>query len=149
MSRHFGMPHQEFRVVETEELDDANTDGTVTVQDGQRESVVNWRTHADRIKLYGLGVNDEQDCTYQIFVDGELSSETESPLGTMQNPFRFPEMFGQPVSATEEVDVKVINNSGGSKDFVARLFLRELNLPDGHRERVRERQQRQFSGGRQ
>lgn len=131
MTEHDGMTHTEFRVVETADLPDDETtaQGTVEVADGERATVLRFRTPADRLKLHGFGMNDELDCEYQIHVDGELSSSTESPLGTLDSPFSFEDVYGRAVSMTEGFELKVINNSGGTVEFAARAFLREVEVP--------------------
>lgn len=122
-----GMDHTEFRVVETEEMDDDElaTGGVVEIDPGARESVVRWRTASEYVHLYGWGMNDEQDCRYQLHVDGELSSETESPLGTPADPFILADVYGGPITASGDIELMVVNDSSETKQFVGVMYLRE------------------------
>lgn len=122
-----GLKLRDFRVVETYDLpdDEINADGSVSVAPGGDRSVLRFRTDADRIKVYGYGLNDQPDCIFQHFLDDNLATTTQSPLGPIADPFSFYEMYGQPISAEDVVEIRVTNNGDTSKNFAGRMFIQE------------------------
>lgn len=122
-----GLKLRDFRVLETSDLPDGetNADGSVTVPAGGSRSVIRFRTDADRVKIYGYGLNDQQDCIFQHFLDDNLATTTESPLGPIAEPFSFFEMYGQPISAEDVVEIRVTNNGTNNQPFAGRMFVQE------------------------
>lgn len=123
-----GLKLRDFRVVETVDLpnDELREGGTVEVPSGGSRSVLRFRTDADRIKIYGYGLNDQQDCIFEHFLDDDMATTTESPLGPIGDPFSFHEMYGHPISAEDIIEIRVTNNGDTAKEFAGRMFIREV-----------------------
>lgn len=127
-----GLKLRDFRIIETVDLpdDELLDDGAVEIPPGATRSVIRFRTDADRVKIYGYGLNDQQDCTFQHVLDDDVATTTESPLGPIGDPFSFHEMYGHPISAQDIVEISVTNNGGTSHKFAGRMFIREVILGD-------------------
>lgn len=132
MTQHDGMDHNSFRVVETADLpsDETTDGGAMAVDPGERKAVIRYRTPQSRVKLHALGMNDELDAEYQLHIDGEISASTESPLGTINDPFSFGDVYGRAVSAKSDIEYMVINHGDATLEFAGRMFLREVELPE-------------------
>jgi plastocyanin len=81
-------------VVETADLEDANDDGTITVEPGSTETFVQFRGQPHNV-LAG-GAVDRADVRYNLEADGSttVGGTTNSPLGSINEPFSFVATLG-------------------------------------------------------
>jgi hypothetical protein len=111
-------------VVETSNLDDANADGAITVNDGETATVVEYENFGNQMAyLVALGAHDVLDTTYKLVVEGDERFTTESPLGGVNSLFSFTETLGQPLPVGSRVRYDVTYTGGGSTDYVGRMLI--------------------------
>lgn len=125
-----GIGIRDFRVVETSDLpdDELENDGTVEVPDGEQESVLRLETPADLLQVHAYGMNDNQNCRFLHYMDNEIATLSESPLGQIGDPVQFTDIFGAPLQMDDEFNIVVQNSSGNPLKFAGRMFIQELNI---------------------
>lgn len=115
--------------VETDDLDAANEDGTITLEPGDRKAIV----IADQDKptlLHGVGATDEANVTYQVRLDSRqyVGRSTNSPLGSINNPWMYPEKVGGSLPADRSVAyvAKLDQSATAPVDLAGRLVAEVL-----------------------
>lgn len=116
--------------VETKALDDANADGSITLQpDGESKIIAEYAPDYP-CALVAAGAQDEPDVEYRIKVDDEIVAGgwLASPHGSINSPFSFVDMMGGAIPAQRVVvyEARLAESAGSSIDVVARLFAEDL-----------------------
>lgn len=118
---------RDFVLVETSDFPSSNADGSVTVADGEEQSLVEYEppTGNHKALIHAFGATDAADVQYRLRFGGEeISFTAESSLGGVNDPFSFVDVLGKPLTAgTGTVQFTAINTSGSPIDLVARMFL--------------------------
>ena len=117
-------------VIETDDLDASNDEGAVTVDPGEQATIVGYRPGWP-FAVLAVGANDEADVQYQLRVDGQtpVGGTTNSPMGTVNNPFSFVDELGGAPHAEKRVDLiaYVDQSASAPVDLVGRLYLEAIN----------------------
>lgn len=119
-----------FVVTESSDLDDANTDGTVTVSPGETEILADYRLRnesLDRAHLLALGATDVANCSYTLEVDDSPRFSTRSPLGLVNDPYSFTNELGYAYPFEKYVTLKVTRDDDVAEDatMAGRMFVTE------------------------
>lgn len=116
---------QNLVVSETDDLDAANDDGSVTLEPGDSVTVVEIATDQPTA-LLAVGASDAEDVEYQLVVDDQypIGRATNSPLGTVNDPFSFVDVLGGAVPAQRSVSYQasLAPEAGSSVDLVGRMY---------------------------
>jgi hypothetical protein len=108
---------------ESDNLDNSNTDGSVTVQPGEEEALVQIDLGSP-FSVLALGAQDAADMTYRLEVDGDtVGSPTNSPLGVVTDPFSFVQSLGGAIPGEQRAVYygKLDGSAGSSVDLAARI----------------------------
>lgn len=116
------LPAGRMLVHETSQMREADADGVIAVADSETREIIRWDQEGPLL-LFALGANDAAGVTYRLKLDGNIVAATASPLGSITSPFSFQDVMGQPIQANETISLEVINQSGGTLNFAARLFV--------------------------
>lgn len=112
-------------VQETADMDDANPDGTITLQPGESKAMVSHRASAP-FALLAAGAVDKADVEYQLKIDGgaPVAGTTQSPLGLINDPFSFVQKLGGAVGVEKSVVylARLDESASSSVDLAARLY---------------------------
>jgi hypothetical protein len=110
--------------------DAVNNDGSVTLEPGDEVPIASTGNLSNGCKLLAVGAVDETDVKYYIEIDGEqtFGGVTNSPLGTVNDPFSFAEEFGASVPVQQGVEymASLSPNASSSVDLVSRIHVQEL-----------------------
>ncbi len=116
-------------ITETADLNGTNPDGTVTIEPGEDEVIARDEAGTGLV-LLAAGATDEDDTHYYIRVDYDrtVGGTRHSPLGTINTPFSFTEMYGGMIVAehTVEYRARVSEDASGPVDIAGRLHLEVL-----------------------
>lgn len=109
------IPANSFYSFETDDLDGANANGTVTLSPGDTAVLVEYDGKG---ALYAVGATDKQDVEYQLEIDNQLTGgRTNSPLGLINNPFSFVQMCGGAVPIEDKARYIASYSAGASGDI--------------------------------
>lgn len=116
----------EWVIDETAALDEANDDGTITLNPGEQKTIAEaHHPNADAIGLLSVGAADEQNVRYFIRIDSKyvVGGVTNSPLGSVNSPFSFPDYYNAIIPADQRIEyvAQRPTNASGAVDLVARL----------------------------
>lgn len=110
--------------------EEKNLNGTVTVPAGEMRTLAEYDVaRGSGIHVHAVGATDAQGLEYALFVDERViaGTWTQSPLGTVTNPFSFNEYLGGYIAADQAVELKARNtNDGGSVDLAGRIHLEQV-----------------------
>jgi hypothetical protein len=112
-------------VLETANLDEANDDGTVTLEPGDETALIRYDLGTP-VAVTAIGAVDHNDVTYYIRINNEktIGGETNSPLGTVNAPFSFIEKLGAAIPAESlEYIARYDSAASGQIDLAARAHL--------------------------
>ena len=120
------VPLRSYVCVETDNLDAANEDGTVTLEPGDTKPLCRIRETGDAaLAVYAVGAVDANNVEYSLHVDNSITvgGRTNSPLGTLNTPFSFVQMLGGaiPASTSAEYRAHLSGDAGGPVDLAGRL----------------------------
>ena len=123
-------------VAESSDLDQSNEDGTITLEAGETKTLAEISVgRGESINLFSVGASDDQDVRYALVVDDDIvsGSQTESPLGLINDEFSFPKEFdsAMPVDNKVEYVATYSADATGSVDLAARMHGEVL--PNGDR----------------
>lgn len=123
------LPHNAIVITETADMDleSLNPDGTITIEPGDKRKIAEYREGDHGVLAYGAV--DEPDLVYWLEVDGTpVVGPTRSPLGTINSPFSFVDVYGGAVPSEERTEVIVSrpDDATGSVDVAARLHVEML-----------------------
>lgn len=111
-------------VIESEELPHANDDGSITVPDGDEVTLVEYEPVGDTVVyLHALGAADAQGVEYRLYDGQDIAHGTESPVGTINNPFSFTQKLGGPLSTDDLIQYNAVNTSGSDVDLAGRMHV--------------------------
>ena len=120
------VPPGQLRLVETSDLQDANDDGSVTIEANTERELLLYENRADHpFLLHFLGAADALDVQYVLRVGQEIVFTSESPVGTITNPFVFADYYGGPMAFARDITYSARNNTGSSIDLAGRMGLIE------------------------
>lgn len=109
------IPANSFVTLETDDLDNADPNGTITLSPGDTKAVVEY---SGACAVYAVGCSDKQDVEYQLEVDGRVvGGRMNSPLGLLNEPFSFVEKLGGAVPVEKRVRYVVNYDSAASGDI--------------------------------
>lgn len=118
------MDQQSLRIVETDNLEEANDDGTRTVNPGETVTLARIAP-GFRFALLAAGASDSSNVQYRLVADQDrvIGGTTGSPLGTVNSPLSFVEEYGAAIEINQEVEyrARLDESAGSSVDLVARL----------------------------
>jgi hypothetical protein len=118
---------QNMVVVETTNVDGANADGSITANAGQTVTLVEYDNRGNGMAyLSAVGAADALNCTYALKVEEDTVFSTESPLGTIVNPFSFSEKMGHPLPVGDRVRYEATYNGTGSVNLAGRMILLDV-----------------------
>ena len=114
-------------ITETADLDEATADGTVTIAPGEDAVLVRQEATDGGLLLLAAGASDADDTQYYIRIDNDrtVGGLRNSPLGTINTPFSFSEMYGGLVVADQVIEnrARVSDDASGPVDIAGRLHL--------------------------
>lgn len=117
-------------IYETSDLDHANDLGSVVLDPGDKKVIASTDDITFGGYLLGAGAYNEADVEYSIRVDGEIGvgGWTNSPLGTINDPFWFADGMGGVIRFAERVDymARYDESSTGQVELTARLHSQNL-----------------------
>lgn len=109
------IPANAFVTLETDDLENSDPDGTLTLSPGDTKAVVEY---SGQCAVYAVGCSDKQDVEYQLEVDGRVvGGRMNSPLGLLNDPFSFVEKLGGAVPVEKRVRYVVNYDSEASGDI--------------------------------
>lgn len=113
-------------IIETAALEDSNPDGTITIQPGEKQKIVEYHTGGDHpINLLALGATDRQNVSYRVVYDNDqtLGGWTQSPLGAVHDPFSLVETYGLTIPVERRVGIEAMlsESADSSVDLIGRL----------------------------
>jgi hypothetical protein len=115
-------------VVETENLDSSEPDGTMEIKPGETETFLQFRGQPHG--MLAVGATDKTDTDYLLRSDSSvpIGGTTESPLGAINDPFSFVDTLGGAPHAEDSTTYRAhLDPSASSPVYVAgRLFLEVL-----------------------
>lgn len=116
-----------FHVVETPDLEDANPDGTVTIEPG--ETVELARYDATACHLIGVGAKTQRDVFYRLRADHEKNFAggwRTMPFGTLGSPYSFVNELGLTFPIEEQIvyEAKLPDGIGSTVDISGKILLR-------------------------
>lgn len=119
-----------FIISETSDLPNANSDGTVTLEPGDEQALVEYRSRGDTgVACLAVGANDVQDVQYGLRIDRSkvVGGRTESPLGVLNDPFSFVDSLNAVVPANDVIEYVAYYDASatGTVDMAARLYTDE------------------------
>lgn len=122
------MDPERYYVVETAGLDDANLDGSITLQPGEQREIVGIEHEgAAPIILYAVGATDRVDVSYRLTYgnDNNLGGWTQSPLGSINNPFSFVQSLGRTIPVDQRVSyvARLSDQAESSVDLAGRVHV--------------------------
>jgi len=112
-------------VLETSNLDEANDDGTVTLSPGDTQALIRYDLGTP-VALQAIGANDRDNVTYEIRINNEktVGGQTNSPVGTLNNPFSFVGNLGAAIPAEKlEYIASYDPAASGNIDLAARAHM--------------------------
>lgn len=115
---------------ETDNLDHANPDGTATVSPGEQVRLIDYSARSDGgVALLALGATDQSDVEYALRLDNDriLGGWTNSPLGSVNDPFSFVDAYQAFAPAQSRIEYLARLDAGASSsvDLVARAHIEE------------------------
>lgn len=117
-------------VRETDDLDAAKDNGTVKLSPGETVELVAHEPQTAAALVTAIGANDEQDVVYWIEVDNTytVGGQTNSPLGTINDPFSFVATLGGAIPVESYVAYKagMPSTASGPVDMAGRLHVEEV-----------------------
>lgn len=117
-------------IVETDDMEGANDDGTITIDPGDHATIVGYRPGWP-FGILAVGASDEDDVEYQLRVDSDtpVGGTTNSPLGTVNEPFSFVDELGGAPHGEKRVDyvAYVDSDADAPVDLVGRVYLEAIN----------------------
>ena len=118
-----------YLIAETADLDDANDDGTITLEPGDTTPIVD--VDRDRpVAVLAVGANDVNDVRYQLYRDNSVvvGGTTNSPLGTLNSPFSFPNELGVsvPVEGRVQYRAHYPRDATGTVELAGRMHVELL-----------------------
>lgn len=118
-------------VVETDDMDDVDQGGSVTLSPGEEKILATFKQAGKPLVCYAVGATDANDVQYRLELDNSrtVGGRTNSPLGTLNSPFSFPEKINGAVLADKKVQYIASRPSSatGDVDLVARLHVEVLS----------------------
>lgn len=118
-------------VVETDNMEGAESDGSMEVEPGETVTFVKYR--GDPFAVLAVGATDKTDVTYQLRVDGRtpIGGTTNSPLGALNDPLSFVDKLGGAPHAEQTVEYQAHLSSAASAPVyvVGRLYVEGLTPP--------------------
>lgn len=115
---------QDYIVVESDNLDHANDDGTVSLSPGDQVVIAEWQPEFP-FALLAAGATDAADVEYTLIADTDqtLGGVTSSPLGTLNDPFSFVDAIGGAPSCEKSIKyvARLDSDASSSVDIAARL----------------------------
>ncbi|APW99408.1 hypothetical protein CHINAEXTREME_17245 [Halobiforma lacisalsi AJ5] len=123
------MSPEEYIVIETAALEEANPDGTVTIEPGETVTLAEYESRAaGSFSLLAAGASEHMDVAYRLVADDDrvVGGTTYSPLGSINDPFSFPKMYDTELQVSDliEYQATLSPNAEGTVDAAARLHLR-------------------------
>lgn len=119
------MDANRYVALETTNLDEANTNGTVTLQPGDSQALIRWDRELE-VAIMAIGAVDKDDVQYEIRAnhDQTVGGVTQSPLGTINDPFSFVQELGAAVPVqTFEYVATLSQNASSPVDLAARAHM--------------------------
>lgn len=119
---------RDLSVTETDDLEDAEGDGTMKVEPGETKTFLTFQgpPHA----ILAVGASDHTDADYHLEADNQypIGGTTKSPLGSINEPFSFVRQFGGAPHAEQRTRYKIyLDSSASAPIYVAgRLFVEVL-----------------------
>lgn len=119
-----------YNVYETSSLEDSNSDGTITVKPGKPTPLATTGEMSSGGYILATGATHSADVKYYLQIDGDIivGGETETPLGTTNDPFSFPEKFGAVIPASKSVTYYgyIPEDRNVQDDITARIHVDEV-----------------------
>ena len=109
-------------IEETSNLDDANSAGIVEIDPGETKTILDYRPKRD-VKLLATGATDQPDCTFELRHGSEIVYDSESPLGTVNEPFSFIDHYGEALDCQDDLQLKVTNTGDSTRKFAGRWHI--------------------------
>lgn len=119
---------KDYVVVETDDLDAANSDGTVTCEPGEATRLAHFNPGTP-VSVLAVGATDEVDVEYYLEIDGKVvGGITNSPLGLLNTPFSFVDALGAAIPVDKRVSyiARLDASATGSVDLAARMHCEVL-----------------------
>lgn len=119
---------EHFIVTETDDMDSVDPGGTVHLEPGDRKVIAEWEAQGrQNIALLAVGADDAVDVQYELVADYNttIGSQTNSPLGPVNNPFSFIKNLNGYIPAKRIIQYKASlpASSTTSADLAARMFV--------------------------
>lgn len=119
-----------YMVYESSDMEDSTDAGDVVLEPGDDKAIVSTGNVSPGAFTLGVGATDIEDVRYYLWVDEEfrVGGVTESPLGTMNNIFSFPDQFGAVIPATRKIEYRARypSDAAGTVELTGRLHVQEL-----------------------
>jgi len=116
-----------YSVYETSDSDSANEDGTITVTPGKPTTLVSTGNMENGGLLLAVGATSSNDVQYFLQADGDknIGGITDTPLGTINSPMSFPQVFGAVIPIREKVSYNAFipEDEDTVADVAARLHV--------------------------
>lgn len=98
----------------------------MTIQPGESETIAEYESGGDYpINLLAVGATDRRDVSYRLVYDNDqtLGGWTQSPLGSVNDPFSFADVLGRtiPVEKRIRYEARLLDSADSSVDLAARL----------------------------
>lgn len=105
-----------FEVFDTSDLDGANELGSIVMEPGEKKVLAGIEGMEQGAYIMSAGATDADDVRFALVVDGEynVGGVTNSPLGSMNEPFSFVTRYGGVVPVTESAQYIAIYDEDGS-----------------------------------
>ncbi|MFC4246468.1 hypothetical protein ACFOZ7_05585 [Natribaculum luteum] len=119
---------RQLHVVETPLLEEANPDGTVTIEPGEEVTIAEYDTTSD-FHLIAAGATNQGDVYYRIRADYEKSVAggwRVMPMGTMGSPYSFVKELGVMFPIEEKIvyEAKLAEAAESTVDVSGKLYLK-------------------------
>lgn len=97
-----------YRIRETADMDESNSSGEMEFSAGEQSPIVTYEVSpGNTVRLLSVGASDVQDMRYAVLVDDDtfVGGWTETPLGTVQEPFSLVDKAGGYIEAENRIKI--------------------------------------------
>lgn len=117
-----------FDIIESNDMSNSQSDGTIEVQPGETKDLVKWND-SGKIAVMAVGATDANQTSFELTVDGgnTVGGETASPLGSINSPFSLINEFkGVVVGGSFSYKASLSSGAAGPVNLAARAYTEKI-----------------------